>query len=198
MATTGNTEKSNAGSPAYICPECLDGGQAYLSPMQDVWTIGLIFYAMIYGTLPFFSDESEQDLYFKICKQEVKFDDSIPITPEGRKVISDFLEKDPDKRLPLDDFLEMPYNQWDEEEFTERYEKAVADNKKRIEEAEQYAQSKQAEREREKHIEMMNRLEMLSMDTSSKTYGKVNKKTSSKRTTSPRGARTSTKKKTAK
>lgn len=124
MATTSNTEKSTAGSPAYIAPECLQG-EVFMSHAQDTWAIGLMFYAMLYGTLPFYSEESEEDLFRQICTKEVRFDPRVPVTKQGREVIKMFLNKDPDKRIELNDFAEMDYNLWDEQEFMEEYKAAV-------------------------------------------------------------------------
>lgn len=43
----------DAGTIAYMAPECFEGSVAS-SPSLDVWAIGLMFYAMLYGTLPFY------------------------------------------------------------------------------------------------------------------------------------------------
>lgn len=40
------------GSPCYAPPEMVSGKQ-YLGQVGDIWSLGIIFYGMICGTLPF-------------------------------------------------------------------------------------------------------------------------------------------------
>ena len=53
------TEKVDAGTLSYMAPECLDRLAADTSPAIDVWSIGVMFYAMVYGTLPFASNDEK-------------------------------------------------------------------------------------------------------------------------------------------
>ena len=43
-----------------MAPECLDKTAADTTPAIDVWAIGIMFYAMIYGTLPFIHDNEKE------------------------------------------------------------------------------------------------------------------------------------------
>jgi serine/threonine protein kinase len=40
------------GTPSYMCPEIINR-KPYLGPPADMWSIGVIFYTMINGVLPF-------------------------------------------------------------------------------------------------------------------------------------------------
>jgi len=42
-------DKVDAGTLAYMAPECLDKVAADTTPAIDVWAIGIMFFAMIYG-----------------------------------------------------------------------------------------------------------------------------------------------------
>jgi serine/threonine protein kinase len=44
-----------------MAPECFDKSTAITTPAVDVWAIGIMFYAMMYGRLPFYS-KNEKDL----------------------------------------------------------------------------------------------------------------------------------------
>ncbi|KAK6027268.1 kinase domain protein [Ostertagia ostertagi] len=54
------------GSPAYAAPELI-AGKAYLGNEADIWSMGVLLYALLCGSLPF-EDESMQLLYRKIAR----------------------------------------------------------------------------------------------------------------------------------
>lgn len=128
-----------------MAPECLDKVAADTTPAIDVWAIGIMFYAMIYGTLPFFSN-SEKDLVKMIRTDHVKFPNDRPVTPEGKEIIRAMLNKDPSKRLELIDLIQQDYAIMDDEEFEALHNKAVqqfeADRQKAHEVEEQKLQEK--------------------------------------------------------
>ena len=61
-------DKVDAGTLCYMAPECLERVAAQTSPAIDVWAIGVMFYTMIYGRLPFYA-EGEKELT-KLIKNE--------------------------------------------------------------------------------------------------------------------------------
>ena len=79
-------------------PETLGSVAAETSPAIDVWAIGLMFYAMLYGTLPFFGN-TEKEFIEKIKNAPLKFNNNIPVTEEAKQVIRRMVEKDPKQRL---------------------------------------------------------------------------------------------------
>lgn len=73
-------EKVDSGTLAYMSPECLDKVDTKTSAAIDVWAIGIMFYTMIYGELPFYGS-NERDLIKKIINEPVKFKNTYPISP---------------------------------------------------------------------------------------------------------------------
>ena len=55
-----SNDKVDAGTLAYMAPECLEKVAADTSPAIDVWAIGIMFYCMVYGTLPFIHDNEKE------------------------------------------------------------------------------------------------------------------------------------------
>jgi serine/threonine protein kinase len=88
------------------------------SPKLDVWAIGLMFYAMMYGTLPFYSND-EHELKRRIKTGKLTFPSDVPITPMGKDLMMMMLTRDPKQRLDLMNFMNMEYYNIDDFEFAE-------------------------------------------------------------------------------
>lgn len=114
------TDKVDAGTLCYMAPECLDKQACDTTAAIDVWAIGIMFYSMIFGFLPFFNS-NEKELIKSIKTDRVKFPAGIPISPLGKDMIKSMLEKDPKKRLELLSFVTTEYNTMENEEFAEMY-----------------------------------------------------------------------------
>lgn len=56
--------KTSCGSPNYAAPEVISG-RPYLGPEVDIWSCGIIMYALLCGSLPF-DDENIPNLFKKI------------------------------------------------------------------------------------------------------------------------------------
>ncbi|KAL4484933.1 hypothetical protein ABPG74_020110 [Tetrahymena malaccensis] len=90
--------KTACGSPCYAAPEMIEG-KKYESPQVDIWSSGVILFALLCGYLPF-EDEDTRKLYDKILKGKY----SIPshVSPDARDLIEKILSVDPDKRMKFD------------------------------------------------------------------------------------------------
>lgn len=52
--TEGKALKVHCGSPSYAAPEII-GRRSYSGPPVDVWSLGIVTFAMVCGHLPFYS-----------------------------------------------------------------------------------------------------------------------------------------------
>lgn len=68
--------KSWCGTPHYASPEIVDGKE-YVGPEVDIWSLGVILYAMLTGTLPF-RDDNMRELYRKIRFAEYTIPSHVP------------------------------------------------------------------------------------------------------------------------
>jgi serine/threonine protein kinase len=100
------------GSPCYAAPEMI-AGKKYFGPLADLWSLGVILFALVSGYLPF-EDPNTSVLYKKI----LGCDYTTPrwISAEVRDLINCILEVDPRKRFTIDSIRSHPwYNTVSEE-----------------------------------------------------------------------------------
>lgn len=97
--------KTACGSPSYVAPEVLSG-RKYHGPQVDVWSSGIILYAMLCGTLPF-DDEELPRLYKKIGAGQ--FDIPAFVSATGADLLRKILVVDPEKRADIKTITNHPW-----------------------------------------------------------------------------------------
>ncbi|CAO1632229.1 unnamed protein product [Sympodiomycopsis kandeliae] len=97
---------TSCGSPCYAAPELVVQDGLYAGSAVDVWSCGVILYAMLAGYLPFDDDPANPEgdninlLYKYIMATPLSFPDYI--TAEPRDLLSRMLVPDPQKRIDLE------------------------------------------------------------------------------------------------
>ncbi|KAL2528650.1 SNF1-related protein kinase catalytic subunit alpha KIN10 [Forsythia ovata] len=101
----GHFLKTSCGSPNYAAPEVISG-KLYAGPEVDVWSCGVILYALLCGTLPF-DDENIPNLFKKI-KGGIY---TLPshLSASARDLIPRMLIVDPMKRITIPDIRMHPW-----------------------------------------------------------------------------------------
>ncbi|XP_046667192.1 LOW QUALITY PROTEIN: maternal embryonic leucine zipper kinase-like [Homalodisca vitripennis] len=89
------------GSPTYAAPELIKGDK-YLGEAIDVWSMGVMLYALLCGCLPFESDKIDV-LYKQIVSG--KYNAPEHLSEGSRKILRDMLETDPTKRITIEKLL---------------------------------------------------------------------------------------------
>ncbi|KAJ3309532.1 ER degradation-enhancing alpha-mannosidase-like protein 2 [Boothiomyces sp. JEL0838] len=90
--------RTNCGTLSYSAPEMISG-RPYAAIKTDIWSMGVILYAMVTGKLPFESD-TVKTVYKKIANAEYNVPSTI--SWELQALIKMLLIKDPEKRYDLD------------------------------------------------------------------------------------------------
>lgn len=128
--------KTSCGSPCYAAPELVVSTKAYEARKADVWSCGVILYAMLAGYLPWDDDHENPTgddiarLYKYITQTPLKFPEYI--TPIPRDLLRRILVPNPRRRInlqtikrhvwlkPHEAFLSIQPNYWDEHLQKER------------------------------------------------------------------------------
>lgn len=96
--------QTSCGSPHYASPEIVMG-KSYHGGPSDVWSCGIILFALLTGHLPF-NDDNIKKLLLKV--QAGKFRMPSTLSPEAQDLISRILVIDPSKRITTDRILNHP------------------------------------------------------------------------------------------
>lgn len=96
---------TQCGTPAYVAPEVLRK-KGYDGAKADIWSCGVILYALLAGFLPF-QEENLMHMYRKIFKSEFEFPPWF--SPEARRLISKLLVVDPNKRITIPTIMRTPW-----------------------------------------------------------------------------------------
>ncbi|KAI8375880.1 kinase-like domain-containing protein [Blakeslea trispora] len=112
-ATTGNLMSTSCGSPVYAAPELVMTGRHYVGTSVDIWSCGIILYAMLCGYLPFDDDVKNPNgdnigrLYRYIMSHKPKFPQHLSY--DAIDIISQMLVPDPNERCDIETIIYHPW-----------------------------------------------------------------------------------------
>ncbi|KAK9478716.1 kinase-like domain-containing protein [Lipomyces japonicus] len=108
LLSDSDRKKTICGTPNYIAPEVLFGKDDGHSFEVDLWSVGIILYAMLIGKPPFQSKDVDL-IYKKIKAIEYVFPEGIEISDDAKDLIQSLLTKDPRARPSLDQIADHPF-----------------------------------------------------------------------------------------
>lgn len=109
----GDLMQTSCGSPCYAAPELVVSDSLYTGRKVDVWSCGVILYAMLAGYLPFDDDPANPEgdninlLYKYIVNTPLTFPEYV--TPHARDLLRRILVPSPRKRA---DLFEVARHSW--------------------------------------------------------------------------------------
>ncbi|KAK4020678.1 hypothetical protein OUZ56_002633 [Daphnia magna] len=93
------------GSPAYAAPELISG-KCYLGSEADIWSMGVLLYALLCGYLPF-DDDNIAVLYRKI--QSGMYEKPEWLSESSMEMLDQLLQVDPKRRITVAQLLHHPW-----------------------------------------------------------------------------------------
>lgn len=93
------------GSPSYACPEMLSG-KPYDGLLADIWSAGIVLYAMCFGCLPF--DNPNANELYRLIKQG-NFEIPEPASENLINMLHRILEVNPSNRITVEEIRAHPF-----------------------------------------------------------------------------------------
>ncbi|XP_024886388.1 maternal embryonic leucine zipper kinase-like [Temnothorax curvispinosus] len=96
---------TSCGSPTYAAPELIMG-KKYLGSEVDIWSMGVLLYALLCGFLPF-DDNNLENLYKKILTG--KYEEPYWLSNDSKTLIKSMLQINPIKRITIHELCRHPW-----------------------------------------------------------------------------------------
>ena len=113
----GKLLSTPCGSPCYASPEMVCGNR-YNGFRIDIWSCGIIIFAMICGYLPF-EDPDNEILFKKIMKCEVDYPDYL--SDDVLDIMNKIIVVDPNKRYNIEQIKKHPFYLKGKKEFEKKH-----------------------------------------------------------------------------
>ena len=96
-------QKLFCGTKTYMPPEIINK-EKYIASYSDIWSLGVLFYAMLFGIFPF-KGKDDDELFEKIKEAKLSFPDYNPISDKTKKLFEKIFMINPCERISLEEMI---------------------------------------------------------------------------------------------
>jgi MAP/microtubule affinity-regulating kinase len=96
-------QKLFCGTKSYMPPEIVKK-EKYIACYSDIWSLGVLFYAMLFGVFPF-KGKDDDDLFDKIIEAKLNFPEYNPISDKTKELFGKIFVVNPSERIKLDEII---------------------------------------------------------------------------------------------
>ena len=96
-------QKLFCGTKSYMPPEIVKK-EKYIASYSDIWSLGVLFYAMLFGIFPF-KGKDEDELFEKIIEAKVTFPDYNSISDKTKELFEKIFVINPSDRISIDEMI---------------------------------------------------------------------------------------------
>ena len=107
LVKPGDIMHEQSGTPAYIAPEILRE-EGYSGFKADIWSAGVVLYAMLCGTVPF-KASNMKELHKMIIKGKYHLKEEV--SDDAKSLMKSMLNTDPNSRITISKILAHPWMQ---------------------------------------------------------------------------------------
>jgi len=98
-------QKLFCGTPSYMAPEIVKKDK-YIACYSDIWSLGVLFYALLFGIFPF-KGKDDDELFAKIIEANLDFPDYNPLSEKIKQMFQKIFVHTPNQRISLDEIINM-------------------------------------------------------------------------------------------
>ena len=98
-------QKLFCGTPSYMPPEIVKK-EKYIACYSDIWSLGVLFYAMLFGIFPF-KGKDDDELFEKIIEAKLSFPEYNQIGDKTKELFNKIFVINPNRRISLDDMINI-------------------------------------------------------------------------------------------
>jgi tRNA A-37 threonylcarbamoyl transferase component Bud32 len=98
-------QKLFCGTPSYMPPEIVKK-EKYIACYSDIWSLGVLFYAMLFGIFPF-KGKDDDELFKKIIEAKLSFPEYNQIGDKTKELFNKIFVINPNRRISLDDMINI-------------------------------------------------------------------------------------------
>ncbi|KAK9837089.1 hypothetical protein WJX81_002014 [Elliptochloris bilobata] len=109
-----SSAKTGVGTPIYMAPEIIYGGNRYDAKAADLWSVGVILFAMLIGRYPF--SQRESNVARNIVSATYSLPDDVQVSAPCRDLLARLLVANPSERMSME---EIKVHSWFLEDLPE-------------------------------------------------------------------------------